>query len=146
MSATSSDSYGSTFPPFAGFLKSRRGSQNHVNMVTPGCPYLRGGHIFYDTGLESMYVHTSLECINGVWLARLRTHVVRSEGFPFSVLRYKSAPVNRSFQVTIWVLMAPNSISEHVNFKNFLGGHAPRPPLGKCAFHTKHPEPEIVAS
>ena len=24
-----------------GFLKSRRGSQNHVNMVTPGCPYLR---------------------------------------------------------------------------------------------------------
>ena len=46
----------------------------------------------------------------------------------------KSAPVNRSFQVTIWVLMAPDSISEHANFKNFLGGggggggHAPRPP------------------
>ena len=28
----------------------------------------------------------------------------------------KSAPVNRSFQVTIWVLMAPDSISEHANF------------------------------
>ena len=46
--------YGSTFPRRSqarrrGFLKSRRGSQNHVNMVTPGCPYLRyvrGVHIF----------------------------------------------------------------------------------------------------
>ena len=69
---------------------------------------------------------------NGVWLARLRTHVVRSEGFgdhiAFPSRSFgKSAPVNRSFQVTIWVLMAPNSISEHANFKFFLGGHAPRP-------------------
>ena len=64
----------------------------------------------------------------------VRTHVVRSEGFgdhiAFPSRSFsKSAPVNRSFQVTIWVLIAPNSISEHANFKIFLGGHAPRPTL-----------------
>ena len=62
----------------------------------------------------------------------VRTHVVRSEGFgdhiAFPSRSFgKSAPVNRSFQVTIWVLMAPNSISEHANFPGG-GGHAPRPP------------------
>ena len=94
---------------------------------------------------------------NGVWLARLRTHVVRPEGFgdhiAFPSRSFgKSALVNRSFQVTIWVLMAPNSISEHANFKKFRGGGGggggacPQTPLDKCALHTKHPEPETVAS
>ena len=40
----------------------------------------------------------------------------------------KSAPVNRSFPVAIWVLVDPDSISEHANFKNFLGGMPPDPP------------------
>ena len=58
----------------------------------------------------------------------VRTHVVRYEGsgdhiaFPSRSFD-KSVPVNRLFQVTIWVLMAPNSISGHANFKFFLGGH-----------------------
>ena len=78
----------------------------------------------------------------------VRTHVVRSEGFgdhiAFPSRSFsKSAPVNRSFQVTIWVLMSPNSISEHANFS---GGACPQTPLDKCALHTKHPEPETVAS
>ena len=87
------------------------------------------------------------------WIGKyVRTHVVRSEGFgdhiAFPSWSFgKSAPVNRSFQVTIWVLMAPNSISEHANFKIFRGGGAcPQTPLDKCALHTNHPEPEIVAS
>ena len=68
------------------------------------------------------------------WIGKyVRTHVVRYEGFgdhlAFPSRSFgKSAPVNRSFQVTIWVLMAPNSISEHANFKKILGAHAPRPP------------------
>ena len=33
------------------WLKSRRGPQNHVNMGTLGCPYLRGVHIFMTTVL-----------------------------------------------------------------------------------------------
>ena len=53
MSATSSDTAVLSRRSQArrrGFLKSRRGSQNHVNMVTPGCPYLRGVHIFMTPG------------------------------------------------------------------------------------------------
>ena len=96
-------------------------------------------------------VRTYTPVSNGVWLARLRTHVVRSEGFgnriAFPSRSFgKSAPVNRSFQVTIWVLMAPNSISKHANFKKKSGGACPQTPLDKCALHTKHPEPETVAS
>jgi len=44
---------------------------------------------------------------------------------------------------------APDSISERVFFKNFLGGHAPRPPRrlmfhkSECALHTTHKKPQL---
>ena len=41
--------------------------------------------------------------------------------------------------VIIWVLMAPDLISKHANFKNFLGGACPQTPLDKCALHTIKP-------
>ena len=46
-----------------GSLYSRRGPQNHVNMGTPGCPYLRGVQIFGTPGLV-LDLYTS--CVNNL--------------------------------------------------------------------------------